>query len=124
MISRAKDKLTIGLIGLGGTIAMTQHPGRGLEATLGVTDLLASVPEVNALADIVPHDFLRLDSSDLRPAHWTCLAEWVAAQGSRYAGFVVTQGTDTLPHTASALALAFGSGLYRPIILTGAAAAG
>ena len=124
MISPAKDKLPIAVVGLGGTISMTRDKRRGLVPTRGIGDLLRDAPELTNLADLASHDLDFLDSCDLRPSHWTRLAEWIDARAGNYAGIVVTHGTDTMAYTAAALALAFGLRLTRSVVLTGAETAG
>jgi L-asparaginase len=115
-----KNRVKIALVGCGGTIAMTRICGRALEPTLSASDLLRSIPEIEVIANVAPHDLMQLDSSDLWPEHWTRLAEHIDTHGSDSGAIVVTHGTDTLAYTAAALALAFGPGLGKPIVLTGA----
>jgi L-asparaginase len=59
-----------------------------------------------------------IDSANARFADWNRIAEVIFAGQSRYAGFVVTHGTDTLAYTAAALCFAL-VGLARPVIVTG-----
>jgi L-asparaginase len=59
-----------------------------------------------------------LDSSNMTPAEWVKIARDVAANYSRYDGFVVLHGTDTMAYTASALPFML-QGLHKPVLITG-----
>lgn len=59
-----------------------------------------------------------IDSANMHPDRWWGLAELIAQYHSRYAGFVILHGTDTLAYTASALPFML-QGLRKPVILTG-----
>lgn len=60
-----------------------------------------------------------VDSSSIGPAHWIAIAEIIAESYSKYEGFVVLHGTDTMVYTASALSFML-QNLDRPVVLTGA----
>jgi L-asparaginase len=59
-----------------------------------------------------------LDSCNIGPAHWTQMAEAIAAYYNDYEGFVILHGTDTLVYTASALSFMLRE-LGKPVIITG-----
>ena len=85
----------------------------------GYTSVLTErVPELGQLADVETRILYNLDSSDIGPAQWSAIATLIAAERTRYDGFVIIHGTDTMAYTASALSFAL-SGLDRPVILTG-----
>ena len=109
----------ISLIQTGGTIAM-KPGGRGvvLDPDTWEDTLHKQMPELKSIADITPHRLFLEDSSDLTPAHWTRVAQFIAEEQERYDGFVILHGTDTMAYTASALSFAL-IGLNRPVILTG-----
>lgn len=107
------------VITLGGTIAMMPGTGVGATPQLSGQDLVASVPQLAAIADIrslslrqIPGAHLRFDDIDA-VAQAVCDAE---ARGVR--GVVVVQGTDTLEETAFALDRLLDTEL--PVIVTGA----
>jgi glutamyl-tRNA(Gln) amidotransferase subunit D len=60
-------------------------------------------------------------SENLRPEHWTLIAERVAEKikTGRYMGIVVSHGTDTMHYTAAALSFALQK-LSVPVVLVGA----
>ena len=102
----------------GGTIASVRTP-QGLRPVLSSEELLAHMP---ALAQLCQPDTLALcsiDSTDMSPALWLDMARAIEQNYSRYDGFILCHGTDTLAYTAAALSyLVQNAG--KPIILTGA----
>lgn len=104
------------LLHTGGTLGMTGSP---LKPDAYSHALTQAVPEITELADVDTDIVFNLDSSDIGPPHWSALAQRIAQHRSRYDGFVVVHGTDTMAYTASALSFAL-RGLDRPVILTGA----
>ncbi len=105
------------LIHTGGTIGMEGESH--LEPGHYVTALVEQLPEYAGFARIDSAILCNLDSSDIGPQQWSDLARMIASNRSRYDGFIVVHGTDTMPYTASALAFAL-EGLDRPVVLTGA----
>jgi len=59
-----------------------------------------------------------LDSSAVGPEHWLAIAASIERLYSRYDGFVVIHGTDTLAYTASALSFLLVN-LAKPVVVTG-----
>ncbi|WP_202215117.1 asparaginase domain-containing protein, partial [Klebsiella pneumoniae] len=59
-----------------------------------------------------------IDSSDMTPDDWQCIADDIKAQYDHYDGFVILHGTDTMAFTASALSFMF-ENLTKPVIVTG-----
>lgn len=82
-------------------------------------DLLTELPVLRKMAEIETRILFNLDSSDLQPRHWVEMGAVVHEELSRYDGFVIVHGTDTMAYTASALAFLL-PGLDRPVVLTGA----
>ena len=68
--------------------------------------------------EILEHD-PPVDSSNMTTAIWSTIANNVVENYSRFDGFVVLHGTDTMAYTASALAFML-QGLSKPVIFTGA----
>lgn len=93
----------------------------GLEPSAGVLeaglDALARAGIARGQTEVVQLDPL-IDSANIRFADWNRIAAIIAAGQGRYAGFVVTHGTDTLAYTAAALSFAL-TGLTRPVVVTG-----
>ncbi len=111
----------IALIGFGGTIAMAPNAEGALEPAFTADQLVDQAPGLRKLG--VDLDVIQLsneDSTDLAPEDWQLLIGKVAELHSQYDGLIVTHGTDTMPYTATALALALGEDLSLPIIFTGA----
>ncbi|MFE4512626.1 asparaginase [Kitasatospora sp. NPDC056783] len=113
---------TVLVVGLGGTIAMVPEAlGSGVAPALGPDQLVAAIPGLAHLpvsvetwnAAQVPGASLTIDAV----AHLAAELAGRLASG-RYAGAVVTQGTDTLEETAYLLSLLHPSD--HPVIVTGA----
>ena len=82
--------------------------------------LLDEVPELRKFdmsIDTYTFDPL-IDSSDIEPAMWQKLALLIQDNYSRYDGFVVLHGTDTMAYSASALSFML-EGLAKPVVFTG-----
>ena len=111
-----KQKLLF--ITTGGTIASVRTD-QGLKPVLSSEELLAHMP---ALAQLCQPDTLALcsiDSTDMSPALWLDMARAIEQNYSRYDGFILCHGTDTLAYTAAALSYLV-QNADKPIILTGA----
>jgi len=111
---------TLAIATLGGTLSMQScHPDQGITPSLGGAQLLASVPELYALADIRVESLSLVPSASLDFDFLLHVLDWAnrqIAQGVQ--AVVITQGTDTLEETA-----AFFEYLWthdEPLILTGA----
>jgi glutamyl-tRNA(Gln) amidotransferase subunit D len=121
-IPESRDLPKIALISTGGTIASKiDYRTGGVHAALSASELYASVPELASHASIDPEVLLSEYSENLKPEHWTMIADKVAAQvkSGKYRGIVVSHGTDTMHYTAAALSFAL-QGLPIPVVLVGA----
>ena len=110
------------LIYTGGTIGMIRE-GEVLKPPEDPGAFIAIAPELEEIAEIDFVPLLNKDSTNIIPADWTRMAETVHERmgpGHNYRGFVIAHGTDTMHFSASALAFAFGPGLNKPIVFTGA----
>ncbi len=110
----------IALIGFGGTIAMVPNAEGALSPATSAEELVEHAPGLRQMGDAL--DVIQLvnkDSTNINPADWQLLIDKVAELQTEYDGFMVTHGTDTMPYTATALALAFAERLPKPIIFTG-----
>jgi glutamyl-tRNA(Gln) amidotransferase subunit D len=112
----------IALISTGGTIASKiDYRTGGVRAALTASDLYASIPELVKYASVDPEVILNEYSENLRPEHWTLIANKVAQKirSGRYSGIIISHGTDTMHYTASALSFAL-QNLPVPVVLVGA----
>ena len=112
------------MISTGGTIASKiDYRTGGVHAALTADELYASVPELANHALIDPEVLMSEYSENLRPEHWTLIAEKVAEKikTNKYRGIVVSHGTDTMHYTAAALSFAL-QNLQIPVVLVGARA--
>lgn len=106
------------LIATGGTIASCRTDS-GLAPGLTAEELLAQVPGVRSLCYVEAVQPLNLDSTNIAPEHWLRIAGVIEENYSRFDGFVVCHGTDTLAYTAAAMSYLI-QNTRKPIVLTGA----
>ena len=105
----------------GGTIGMVPSPkssGPSLLTKKLHSHFLDLVPELKQLAQIETLVLDNIDSSNVTPAHW---AKWIKSLKTHYSkfdGFVMTHGTDTMAYTGAALSFALRH-LDKPLVLTG-----
>ena len=112
----------IALISTGGTIASKiDYRTGGVHAALSASELYASVPELANHASIDPGVLLSEYSENLKPEHWTMIANEVAekVKSSKYRGIIISHGTDTMHYTAAALSFAL-QDIPIPVVLVGA----
>ena len=112
----------IALISTGGTIASkVDYRTGGVSAALSASELYASVPELGKYASIDPEVLLNEYSENLKPEHWTMIANKIAekVKSNMYCGIIVSHGTDTMHYTASALSFAL-QNLPIPVVIVGA----
>ena len=112
-------KPRVHVISLGGTIAMAGEGAAGVVPKLDAADLVAAVPEVEAVAAVTAESFRQVAGANLGFADIIALAGRIGDMaGQGIDGFVVTQGADTLEDSAFLLAcLTDGS---VPVAVTGA----
>jgi glutamyl-tRNA(Gln) amidotransferase subunit D len=79
------------------------------------------VPELASYASVDPEVLMSEYSENLRPEHWTLIAEKVVEKikTGKYEGIVISHGTDTMHYTAAALSFAL-QNLPVPVVLVGA----
>jgi glutamyl-tRNA(Gln) amidotransferase subunit D len=121
-VTENKSLQRIALISTGGTIASKiDYRTGGVHAAISASELYTSVPELASHASIDPEVLLSEYSENLRPEHWTMIADKVAekVKTGKYRGVVVSHGTDTMHYTAAALSFAL-HGLPVPVVLVGA----
>ena len=105
------------LIATGGTIASSQSDN-GLTPAIDVNRLVSYVPKINQICNVDCISIMNVDSSNMSPELMADIADSRADNYSRYDGFVVTHGTDTMAYTAAGLSYMISS-LTKPVILTG-----
>ena len=106
------------LIATGGTIACAKTQD-GLAPALSPGQLLGRVPDARSFCQVDAVQPLNLDSTNINPSHWLLLAKLIEENYSRYDGFVLCHGTDTLAYSAAALSYLI-QNTGKPIVLTGA----
>ncbi len=113
-------KPSILLIYTGGTIGMVQKSGVGALSPVRFDQILDEVPELNRLGYNLESITFNppIDSSDMNPKVWARLAKTIQKNYSKFDGFVILHGTDTMAYTASALSYML-ENLDKPVVLTG-----
>jgi L-asparaginase len=108
------------LIYTGGTIGMVKDYRTGTLKTFNFDKLLKHIPEINHLnCSIESISFKKpIDSSNMNPSKWVLIAEIIEQNYTKFDGFVVLHGSDTMSYTASAISFMF-ENLTKPIIFTG-----
>ncbi len=113
-------KRSILMIYTGGTIGMKQDEKTMALVPVDISQIETEVPELKKFGykiDTFSFDPV-IDSSDITPDFWVKLCRIIKANYSRYDGFVVLHGTDTMSYTASALSFML-EDLAKPVVLTG-----
>lgn len=117
----AKPK--IALLATGGTIAGAGQSSTSAQytaAVVPVTQLIADVPEISAIADIHGEQICQLASQAMTPEMWVKIGKQTQAQLDKEAivGAVITHGTDTMEETAYFLDLTLQT--TKPVVFVGA----
>ena len=108
------------IIYTGGTIGMKTDAATGALVPFdfsGIYEEFPSLKRLNVDIDVHTVDPV-IDSSNVEPANWLALAEFIRDNYTRYDGFVVLHGTDTMSYTASALSFLL-ENLAKPVVFTG-----
>lgn len=108
------------LIYTGGTIGMRENPVTGALESFNFEHILDQMPELKRFGyNISAYTFQPpIDSSDMQLEHWGRLVNIIDSNYTKYDGFVILHGTDTMAYTASALSFML-ENLEKPVILTG-----
>ncbi|MGV6829036.1 MAG: asparaginase [Flavobacteriales bacterium] len=108
------------LIYTGGTIGMIKDFETGALKNFNFDDLLKHIPELKLLdCTIETTSFEKpIDSSNMNPDYWIEIATIIKTNYSKFDGFVVLHGSDTMSYTSSALSFML-ENLSKPIIFTG-----
>ncbi|CAH8281292.1 L-asparaginase [Mariniflexile fucanivorans] len=113
-------KPNILLIYTGGTIGMIKDFKTGVLKAFDFKNLLDKIPELQLLeCNIETVSFEKpIDSSNMNPVYWVRIAEIIESNYSKFDGFVVLHGSDTMSYTASALSFML-ENLAKPVVFTG-----
>jgi L-asparaginase len=108
------------IIYTGGTIGMREDPITKSLAPMKFGMLLDEIPELNKLGYAISSITFNppIDSSNMTPVIWEQIARTIEKNYTRYDGFVILHGTDTMAYTASALSYMF-ENLDKAVIMTG-----
>ncbi|HIZ85774.1 MAG TPA: type I asparaginase [Candidatus Coprenecus stercoravium] len=115
-----QDSTSILLIYTGGTIGMKQDPVSFDLRPFDFSQILEEMPELKKFGyriDTYSFDPV-IDSSDVDIDFWIRLTRLIEENYSRYDGFVVLHGTDTMSFSASALSFML-ENIEKPVIFTG-----
>lgn len=113
-------KSSILIIYTGGTIGMKTDSVTGALVPFDFSAIYEEFPSLKRLnvdIDVLTIDPV-IDSSNVSPQNWICLAELIRDNYAKYDGFVVLHGTDTMSYTASALSFML-ENLSKPVVFTG-----
>ena len=108
------------LIYTGGTIGMVENENNGSLEAFDFKHLKEHMPEFALLKFTIDSISFAppIDSSDMDMDGWMNIVRIIQDNYSRYDGFVVLHGTDTMAYTASALSFML-ENIDKPVILTG-----
>jgi L-asparaginase len=114
------EKAAILIIYTGGTIGMREDPVTKILAPMKFGMLLEEIPELNKLGYSISSITFNppIDSSNMTPSIWAQLAKTIQKNYTKYDGFVILHGTDTMSYTASALSYMF-ENLDKAVVMTG-----
>lgn len=104
----------------GGTIGMTHDPDSGVLRPFDFKQVVMHLSELKKLNCHIDFHALKpvIDSSDMQPEIWVDLVLLIEKNYTKYDGFVILHGTDTMAYTSSALSFML-QNLSKPIVLTG-----
>jgi L-asparaginase len=108
------------LIYTGGTIGMVKDFETGALKAFDFNELLSRIPELHLLdCQIETYSFdVPIDSSNMNISNWQKMAKIIEENYSKFDGFVVLHGSDTMSYSASALSFML-EDLSKPVIFTG-----
>lgn len=115
-----QNKPQILLIYTGGTIGMVKNFATGALKAFNFKKLLNKIPEIKLLdCDIDTISFENpIDSSNMNVLYWQQIATIIEENFTKFDGFVVLHGSDTMSYSASALSFML-ENLTKPVVFTG-----
>ena len=111
---------TIKVLGTGGTIASkgsSSHQTAGYKVDLTIEDLINSIPDLSTTCNLEYEQVMNVDSKEIGTDDLLQLHKKIQEDLSKYDGFVITHGTDTMEETAFFLQLTVHT--FKPIIMCG-----
>lgn len=84
-----------------------------------IDEIMALLPSLADLAEVELDVISNKDSTNVNHTDWTRLTYHLGKKMDDYDAFLITHGTNTMAYTASALSLALGRGLKKPVAITG-----
>ena len=111
------NKKRILLIATGGTIACKKSEN-GLTPEMDGKELLQYVKEVEQYSIVDTITLFFVDSTNINDYHWLKMAKTIEDNYTKYDGFVICHGTDTMAYTACALSYLIQNN-KKPIVITG-----
>ena len=111
------NKKRILLIATGGTIACKKSEN-GLTPEMDGKELLQYVKEVEQYSIVDTITLFFVDSTNINDYHWLKMAKTIEGNYTKYDGFVICHGTDTMAYTACALSYLIQNN-KKPIVITG-----
>lgn len=105
------------LIATGGTIA-SKPTNVGLVPSITSEEILEFVPKIADFCEVSTIQLMNIDSSNMCPQNWIKIANCIKDNYSKYDGFIITHGTDTLSYTSSALSYLIQNS-KKPVVITG-----
>ncbi len=114
------SKPNILLIYTGGTIGMMKDFETGALKAFNFKKLLQKIPEIKQLDCLIETISYEkpIDSSNMNPEHWIQMANIIEENYTKFDGFVVLHGSDTMSYSASALSFML-ENLSKPVVFTG-----
>ena len=121
-VSIAHAKKNIVVIGTGGTIAgvsKSENDAKYAPSSIGIQDVIKSVPKLSELADIEGEQLFQISSQDMNEEAWLKIARKTQelVDKREVDGVVITHGTDTLEETAYFLNLVIKT--EKPVVVVG-----
>lgn len=113
---------TVALLSFGGTISSrVDYRTGGVVADYTADDFFEMMPELSNVANIKAEHHSNMMSEDFEPKVWQQIADAIQPLllDKNIAGIVISQGTDTLHYSTSALSFAL-QHLNKPVIFTAA----
>jgi L-asparaginase len=118
-IAKGVPRKRVCIINTGGMISMELRQDGKIDRPHDLSAFFRRFPELSVIANYDAVPLMFKDSSDMNPDDWSLIAEAIYQRRDDCDGFVVVHGTDTLPHTASAVAYALGENLNFPVVFVG-----
>lgn len=119
-VDKMTSKPKILLVYTGGTIGMVKDYKTGALRAFDFDQIQEKIPELQHLnCDISTISFEDpIDSSNMNTSYYIQIAEIIAQNYSKFDGFVVLTGSDTMSYVSSAISFMF-ENLQKPVIFTG-----